>query len=167
MSSPLSSFICLTFFVVRYVSSRYEVDDALSSARCPRSFDTPRRSKITTKTITAVLMLISGIIGFNNAHFNRLPGRAFLERVLKTFIITLMDPKEIRALIEAGMPGSSVDVEGDGTHFEAVIVSSDFNGKTLLERHQQVYKVLGEAMKERIHALSLKTYTPEQWEKIK
>lgn len=65
------------------------------------------------------------------------------------------------------MPGSSVDVDGDGTHFEAVIVSSVFNGKTLLERHQLVYNVLGEAMKERIHALSLKTYTPEQWDKIK
>lgn len=65
------------------------------------------------------------------------------------------------------MPGSSVDVDGDGTHFEAVIVSSAFNGKTLLERHQLVYNVLGEAMKERIHALSLKTYTPEQWDKIK
>lgn len=65
------------------------------------------------------------------------------------------------------MPGSSVGVDGDGTHFEAVIVSSAFNGKTLLERHQLVYNVLGEAMKERIHALSLKTYTPEQWEKIK
>lgn len=78
-----------------------------------------------------------------------------------------MDPKEIKAMIEAGMPGSSVDVDGDGTHFEAVIVSSVFNGKTLLERHQLVYNVLGEAMKERIHALSLKTYTPEQWDKIK
>ncbi len=65
------------------------------------------------------------------------------------------------------MPGSSVDVDGDGTHFEAVIVSSVFNGKTLLERHQLVYNVLGEALKERIHALSLKTYTPEQWDKIK
>ncbi|MCI0481152.1 MAG: BolA family transcriptional regulator [Candidatus Dadabacteria bacterium] len=70
-------------------------------------------------------------------------------------------------MIEAGMPGSSVDVDGDGTHFEAVIVSSAFDGKTLLERHQLVYNVLGEAMKERIHALSLKTYTPEQWDKIK
>jgi acid stress-induced BolA-like protein IbaG/YrbA len=78
-----------------------------------------------------------------------------------------MDPKEIKAMIEAGMPGSSVDVDGDGTHFEAVIVSGEFNGKTLLERHQLVYKVLGDAMKERIHALSLKTYTPDQWEKIK
>ncbi len=78
-----------------------------------------------------------------------------------------MDPKEIKAMLEAGMPGSSVDVDGDGTHFEAVIVSSVFNGKTLLERHQLVYNVLGEALKERIHALSLKTYTPEQWDKIK
>jgi acid stress-induced BolA-like protein IbaG/YrbA len=78
-----------------------------------------------------------------------------------------MDPKEIRALIETGMPGSSVEVDGDGTHFEAVIVSDAFNGKTLLERHQLVYKALGEAMKERIHALSLRTYTPEQWDKIK
>ncbi len=94
-------------------------------------------------------------------------GSPFLERGLKTFILTTMDPKEIKAMIEAGMPGSSVDVDGDGTHFEAVIVSSNFNGKTLLERHQLVYKVLGDAMKERIHALSLKTYTPEQWEKIR
>lgn len=94
-------------------------------------------------------------------------GCTFLERGLKTFILTSMDPKEIRVMIEAGMPGSSVDVDGDGTHFEAVIVSGAFNGKTLLERHQMVYKALGDAMKERIHALSLKTYTPEQWEKMK
>jgi len=78
-----------------------------------------------------------------------------------------MEPKEIQAMIESGMSASTVNVEGDGTHFEAVIVSGDFDGKTLLERHQLVYEVLGNAMKERIHALSLKTYTPEQWEKIK
>jgi len=78
-----------------------------------------------------------------------------------------MDPKEIQAMIQSGMSGSTVNVEGDGTHFEAIIVSGDFDGKTLLERHQLVYKVLGDAMKERIHALSLKTYTPEQWGKIK
>ena len=75
-----------------------------------------------------------------------------------------MDPKEIKAMIEAGLPGSIVDVEGDGTHFEAVVVYSGFEGKALLERHQIVYNALGEAMKQRIHALSLKTYTPEQWE---
>lgn len=97
------------------------------------------------------------------------PGRArpVLERVLKTFIICSMDPKDIRVMIETGMPGSSVEVDGDGTHFEAVIVSTEFQGKTLLERHKLVYQVLGEAMKERIHALSLKTYTPEQWERMK
>ena len=76
-----------------------------------------------------------------------------------------MDPKEIKAMIEAGLPGSTVDVEGDGTHFEAVVVYSGFEGKALLERHQIVYNALGEAMKQRIHALSLKTYTPEQWER--
>lgn len=78
-----------------------------------------------------------------------------------------MEPDEIKAIIETGMPEASVEVDGDGTHFEALIVSDTFNGKTLLERHKLVYGVLGEAMKERIHALSLKTYTPEQWEKIK
>jgi len=78
-----------------------------------------------------------------------------------------MEAEEIKAIIETGMPGSSVEVDGDGTHFEAVIVSDTFIGKTLLERHKLVYNALGEAMKEKIHALSLKTYTPEQWEKIK
>ena len=78
-----------------------------------------------------------------------------------------MDPKEIQTMIENGMSASNVNVEGDGTHFEAVIVSDEFDGKTLLERHQLVYKVLGDAMKDRIHALSLKTYTPEQWSSIK
>ena len=78
-----------------------------------------------------------------------------------------MDPKEIQTMIESGMVGAEVSVEGDGTHFDALIVSHEFDGKTLLERHKLVYEVLGDAMKERIHALSLKTYTPEQWEKIR
>jgi acid stress-induced BolA-like protein IbaG/YrbA len=78
-----------------------------------------------------------------------------------------VDPEEIKATIEKGLPGSIVKVKGDGTHFEAIVVSSEFEGKKLIERHQIVYKVLGETMKERIHALSLKTYTPEQWEKIR
>ncbi len=78
-----------------------------------------------------------------------------------------MDPEEIKEIIEQGLPGSTADVHGDGTHFEAVIVSNDFAGKPLIEQHQIVYKTLGDAMKERIHALSLKTYTPQQWERIK
>ncbi len=78
-----------------------------------------------------------------------------------------MDPNEIKMMIEDGMPNVLVNVEGDGTHFEALIVSTEFEGKSLIDRHKLVYSVLGDAMKERIHALSLKTYTPEQWENNK
>ncbi len=78
-----------------------------------------------------------------------------------------MNAEEIKALIESAIPGSIVNVEGDGTHFEAIVVSSEFEGKGLLEQHQVIYRALGEAMKERIHALSLKTYTPDQWKRIK
>ncbi len=78
-----------------------------------------------------------------------------------------MDPKEIKSMIEDGLPGSIVNVEGDGTHFEAVVIYAEFEGKGLLERHQIVYNALGEAMKQSIHALSLKTYTPAQWERSK
>jgi len=90
-----------------------------------------------------------------------------IARSLKTFIITAMDPNEIKALIENGMSNVIVNVDGDGTHFEALIVSTEFEGKSLIERHKLVYGVLGDAMKERIHALSLKTFTPEQWEQSK
>jgi len=78
-----------------------------------------------------------------------------------------MDPKEIKTLIENGRSNLVVNVDGDGTHFEALIVSTEFEGKSLIERHKVVYGVLGDAMKERIHALSLKTFTPEQWESQK
>ena len=73
-----------------------------------------------------------------------------------------MDPEEIKVLIEKGLPSSTVTVQGDGTHFEAIVVSRDFEGKSLIEQHQIVYNALGDAMKEQIHALSLKTYTPHQ-----
>ena len=127
----------------------------------------PKTAKITMIISDRGLPAHIRSIGIYSTLYNMPCGCTFLERGLKTFILTSMDPKEIRVMIEAGMPGSSVDVDGDGTHFEAVIVSGAFNGKTLLERHQMVYKALGDAMKERIHALSLKTYTPEQWEKMK
>jgi acid stress-induced BolA-like protein IbaG/YrbA len=78
-----------------------------------------------------------------------------------------MDPNEIKSMIESGMSNVIVSVDGDGTHFDALIVSTEFEGKSLIERHKLVYSVLGDAMKERIHALSLKTFTPEQWEKNK
>lgn len=90
-----------------------------------------------------------------------------IERSIKTFILSAMDPNEIKSMIESGMSNVIVSVDGDGTHFDALIVSTEFEGKSLIERHKLVYSVLGDAMKERIHALSLKTFTPEQWEKNK
>lgn len=53
----------------------------------------------------------------------------------------------------------------DGTHFEAVLVSSAFLGKSRVQQHQLVYATLGDRMREEIHALSMQTYTPEQWAK--
>jgi acid stress-induced BolA-like protein IbaG/YrbA len=77
-----------------------------------------------------------------------------------------MDPQEIKRLIELGLPGAYVEVRdttGGGDHFEAVVVSESFDGKGLVERHQAVYAALGDAMRARIHALSLTTLTPAQY----
>jgi len=79
---------------------------------------------------------------------------------------TIMNPGEIKTIIEDAIPSSIVTVDGDGVHFEAIVVSSEFEGKGLLEQHQMVYKALGELMKD-IHALSLKTYTPDQWKRVR
>ena len=74
----------------------------------------------------------------------------------------MVTPEDIQGWIEAGLPGTEVSVEGDGAHFDAVIVNSDFEGKTLIQRHQMVYRALGDKMKEEIHALSMKTLTPAE-----
>ena len=75
-----------------------------------------------------------------------------------------MQPEEIRRLIEEGMPGAEVRVAGDGRHFEAIVVSEDFDGLTPIKRHRRVYETLGDRFHdETLHALSLKTYTPAQW----
>ncbi len=77
-----------------------------------------------------------------------------------------MDAQEIKQLIEQGLPDAHVEVRdttGGGDHFEAVVVSNSFEGKGLVERHQTVYGTLGDAMRERIHALSLTTLTPVQY----
>jgi acid stress-induced BolA-like protein IbaG/YrbA len=78
-----------------------------------------------------------------------------------------MDPNEVRQLIERGLPGAIVQVQdttGGGDHFEALVVSDKFDGKSLVERHQLVYAALGDAMRARVHALALKTLTPAQHE---
>lgn len=76
-----------------------------------------------------------------------------------------MNPAEIEALIVAGLPGAKVQVESDdGTHFSAVIITDEFNGKRTLQRHQRVYAALGERMGREIHALTMQTYTPAEWQ---
>ena len=73
---------------------------------------------------------------------------------------TMVSPQDIQNWISQGLDNSKVTVEGDGQHFEAIIVSENFQGKSLIQRHQMVYKVLGVRMKSEIHALSMKTLTP-------
>ncbi len=73
----------------------------------------------------------------------------------------MMTPETIKSLIEAGLPGARVEVRGDGHHFEAVVSSASFVGKSRIQQHQLVYATLGDRMREQIHALSLKTVLPE------
>ena len=74
-----------------------------------------------------------------------------------------MDPAQIKALLEAKLPGCSASVSSaDNTHYEAVIVSPEFAGKRPLQRHQMVYSALGERMSGEIHALSIQALTPEE-----
>ena len=74
-----------------------------------------------------------------------------------------MSPAEVKDLIQQGLPSAHVEVSGeDHTHFEALVVSADFAGKRSLARHQMVYATLGSRMGREIHALSLRTLTPEE-----
>jgi acid stress-induced BolA-like protein IbaG/YrbA len=74
-----------------------------------------------------------------------------------------MDSASIQAMIENGLPGAQAEVSGaDGVHFEATVVASQFAGKLPLARHRLVYATLGELMGGAIHALALKTLTPEE-----
>ena len=75
-----------------------------------------------------------------------------------------MDPNLIKQYIEQGLETEHVEVAGDGRHFEAVIVSAQFRGKRMVQQHQLVYAALGDRMREEIHALSMKTFTPEEWQ---
>ncbi len=76
-----------------------------------------------------------------------------------------MQAQDIERLIEAQLPGARAMVRGDdGVHFEAVVISEAFAGKSLIQQHRMVYAALGGRMeREEIHALSLKTCTPDAW----
>jgi acid stress-induced BolA-like protein IbaG/YrbA len=76
----------------------------------------------------------------------------------------LPTPELVKSYIAAGLDCTHLDVEGDGQHFKAVIVSNAFSGKRLIQRHQLVYAALGDRMREEIHALSMKTLTPEEFQ---
>lgn len=75
----------------------------------------------------------------------------------------MVTPDSIRASLLAGLPCEHVEVRGEGAHFEAVIVSKAFAGLSRIKQHQLVYAALGDRMREEIHALSMRTLTPEQW----
>ena len=75
-----------------------------------------------------------------------------------------MTADELQSLISTGLPCDHIQVDGDGRHWEAVIVSREFEGKRLIQRHQRVYATLGARMHtDEVHALSMKTFTPAEW----
>lgn len=75
----------------------------------------------------------------------------------------MVTPEQLRSYIEQGMACTELRVAGDGQHFEALIVSPLFEGKSRVQRHQIVYQALGDRMKQEIHALSMRTLTPGEW----
>jgi acid stress-induced BolA-like protein IbaG/YrbA len=75
----------------------------------------------------------------------------------------MVTPEQVRSYIQDSLPCDHVEVVGDGQHFEAVIVSPEFRGKSRVQQHQAVYRALGDRMREEIHALSMRTMTPEDW----
>jgi acid stress-induced BolA-like protein IbaG/YrbA len=75
----------------------------------------------------------------------------------------MVEPASIEQSIRAGLPVTHLEVRGDGAHFEAVIVSPSFAGLNRVKQHQLVYAALGERMREEIHALSMKTFSPDEW----
>lgn len=72
-------------------------------------------------------------------------------------------PEDVHNYIIQNLPCEMLHVEGDGRHFIATIITAAFSGKSRVTRHQLVYQALSGRMREEIHALSIKAYTPEEW----
>ena len=72
---------------------------------------------------------------------------------------------EIKKRIEEGIPGAKAEVTGDGYKYEARVISEQFRDLNTMKQHQMVYAALGDLMQGAVHALSFRTYTPEQWDK--
>ena len=108
---------------------------------------------------------------FEHGHCRRLfPGLIIVyfvvveNRLQITLLNTFMlKPEDVKRQIQDNLPCEFVDVRGDGQHFEAVIVSAAFRGMSRVQQHQIVYRTLGDGMRDSIHALSMKTYSPEEW----
>lgn len=75
----------------------------------------------------------------------------------------MVAPEDVKRYIAEQLSCQHLEVIGDGQHFEALIVSEAFRGKSRVQRHQLVYRALGDRMREEIHALSMQTLTPEDW----
>ena len=79
----------------------------------------------------------------------------------------MLSAAQLESYITQGLACDFIQVIGDdGTHFDAVIVSPAFEGKRMVQQHQLVYAALGDRMREEIHALGMKTYTPQQWQEL-
>jgi acid stress-induced BolA-like protein IbaG/YrbA len=78
----------------------------------------------------------------------------------------LPTPDELQRAIGAHLDCDWLQVNGDGQHFDALIVSTAFEGKSRIERHRLVYAALGDSMRHRVHALSMKTLTPEEHRRV-
>lgn len=80
----------------------------------------------------------------------------------------MMQSSQVQQFIAEGLACEYLSVDGDGHHWEAVIVSAEFAGKNRVQRQQRVFAVVGERMeKNEIHALSMKCYTPDEWAALK
>ncbi|NJK29405.1 MAG: BolA/IbaG family iron-sulfur metabolism protein [Acaryochloridaceae cyanobacterium CSU_3_4] len=80
----------------------------------------------------------------------------------------MINPDDLTTMIQSGLPGAEVfvqDLTGGGDHYQATVISGEFAGKSLVQQHQLVYRSVNQVMaNEQLHALALKTYTPEQWQ---
>jgi acid stress-induced BolA-like protein IbaG/YrbA len=76
-------------------------------------------------------------------------------------------PEDIKSYIAQNMDCEVLEVEGDGHHFSALIVSREFEGASRIARHQRVYAALGDRMRQEIHALSMRTLTPAEYQEQK
>lgn len=76
----------------------------------------------------------------------------------------MVTPEQIEGYLTAKLDCDHLAIDGDGAHFQAVIVSNAFEGKSRVQRHQVVYSALGDRMREEIHALSMQTLTPAEYQ---